>query len=102
MSAGHPVSIFITASSRRIGKRTTRFCCRSFSMAVSTSFSTHSLDTELFESTSSNLSWTRIDSSMPTRIFSPIFRSSGAYQQRTPVAWRSAWSLSAKMWSLEL
>ena len=43
--------------------------------------------------TMSNLSKTLMDSSIRVRERSPIFRSSGANQQRTPAACKSLWSL---------
>jgi hypothetical protein len=41
--------------------------------------------TGFLERTSKSLSWTRINSSMLIRIFSPILRPSGANQQRPPL-----------------
>jgi hypothetical protein len=45
------------------------------------------------------LSCRRIDSSIRVRNLSPIFKSTGANQQRTPFPRRSAYSRSAKGWS---
>ena len=56
MSAAHPAFTSITASSSRMGNRTARFSWRSFSIAVSTSFSTQSLSTDVAESTTMSLS----------------------------------------------
>jgi hypothetical protein len=103
--AGNPqyaASVFITASSNRIGNNTVRLCfCSvsnliSFPNAVSTSFLTHGLPTEFPESTISNLSWIRIASSILGRISSPIFISSGANQHRTCSPCKSRCSFFAK------
>ena len=50
----------------------------------------HQLATEYTESTSRSLSYRRMDSSMRCLNLSPIFISSGANQQRTPLLCRSA------------
>ena len=80
----------LTVLSKRIGKSTVFSPLRSFANAVSTSYSTHSLPTECFESTGKSLSYTRMDSSLRGVILSTIFMSSGANQHRTPLLCRSA------------
>jgi hypothetical protein len=83
MSAGYPDSTFITGLSGITGNNMARFCSRSCPIAVSTSFYTHSPSTECFDKKSRSLSCMRSDPSMPTLTSSSVFKSSGAYRQRT-------------------